>query len=69
MPLDPDGFSTMRDRFADVQRRIETAAQAHRRAAEEVKLIAITKTHPVEMLEAALALGAQHFGENRVQEA
>lgn len=33
-----------------------------------VKLVAVTKTHPVEILEKAYALGLRDFGENRVQE-
>lgn len=69
MPLDTDEFSSIRDRFADVRRRIETAARSAARSPEEVTLIAITKTHPVKLLEAALEQGAKDFGENRVQEA
>jgi len=69
MPPKPDAFQTMRDRFADVLKRIETAARAGDRSPEEITLVAITKTHPAETLQAALNLGAKNFGENRVQEA
>ena len=69
MPPKPDAFLVLRDRFADVLRRIETAARARGRSPEEITLVAITKTHPVETLQAALNLGAKDFGENRVQEA
>ncbi len=69
MPPKPDAFQVLRDRFADVLRRIETAARACDRSPEEIKLVAITKTHPAETLQAALNLGAKDFGENRVQEA
>ncbi len=69
MPPKPDAFQPLRDRFADVLRRIETAARARDRSPEEIRLVAITKTHPVEKLRAALNLGAKDFGENRVQEA
>jgi len=69
MPPKPDAFQALRDRFADVRRRIETAARACGRSPQEITLVAITKTHPVEMLQAAVNLGAKDFGENRVQEA
>jgi pyridoxal phosphate enzyme (YggS family) len=65
----PDAFQSMRERFADVRKRIETSARACGRASEEITLVAITKTHPAEKLKAALELGARDFGENRVQEA
>ena len=36
---------------------------------EEVKLIAVTKNHSVEMMQAAIDLGVTEIGENRIQEA
>jgi len=36
---------------------------------EDTILVAVTKTHPVETVEAALEAGIRHFGENKVQEA
>jgi pyridoxal phosphate enzyme (YggS family) len=65
----PDAFHSLRERFADVRKRIEAAARACGRPSEEITLIAITKTHPAEKLKTALELGARDFGENRVQEA
>jgi len=65
----PDALNALRDRFADVRTRIETAAQACDRSPDEITLVAITKTHPAETLKAALALGLRDLGENRVQEA
>jgi pyridoxal phosphate enzyme (YggS family) len=56
-------------RFADVRRRIDAAAKGCHRAPEEITLIAVTKTHPVDTLRAALGIGAKDLGENRVQEA
>ena len=35
---------------------------------ENVKLVAVSKTKPVPMLEEAYEAGQRHFGENRVQE-
>jgi pyridoxal phosphate enzyme (YggS family) len=59
----------LRDRFADVRVRVHTAAQRAGRSAEDITLVAISKTHPAETLRAALAAGMTEFGENRVQEA
>lgn len=35
---------------------------------EEVQLVAVSKTHPIEAIEAAYAAGQRHFGESRPQE-
>ncbi len=59
----------LRDRFADVHGRIGAAARAVGRSPQDITLVAITKTHPVETLQAAIDLGAKDLGENRVQEA
>lgn len=56
-------------RFTDVRRRIDAVAKRCNRAPEEITLIAVTKTHPVDVLRAALAIGAKDLGENRVQQA
>ena len=39
------------------------------RETDEVLVVAVTKTHPVETIESALKAGIRHFGENKVQEA
>jgi pyridoxal phosphate enzyme (YggS family) len=52
-----------------VKARIAAAAQAWQRAADDVHLVAVGKTHPAEAIEAALIAGHRLFGENRVQEA
>lgn len=59
----------LRARFEDVRRRIESCAERCKRSAEEITLIAVTKTHPIDTLRAALGAGAKDLGENRVQEA
>ncbi|MSR35900.1 MAG: YggS family pyridoxal phosphate-dependent enzyme [Gemmatimonadetes bacterium] len=48
--------------------RIEEAARAAGRDAAEIRLVAVTKGHPVEALRAALAAGLTDLGENRVDE-
>jgi pyridoxal phosphate enzyme (YggS family) len=57
------------ERFASIQSRIRAAAQKSNRSPDDVRLIAITKTHPTTIIREALASGATDFGENRVQEA
>jgi pyridoxal phosphate enzyme (YggS family) len=59
----------LRERLDEVRRRIASAAKRSNRVPEEVTLIAVSKTHPVEMLSQALDVGVTDFGENRVQEA
>jgi pyridoxal phosphate enzyme (YggS family) len=51
-----------------VRGRIATAAQRAGRAPDEVTLIAVSKTHPLEAIEAAYAAGQRDFGENRFYE-
>ena len=59
----------LRENLAAVKRRIERAAAKVGRNANQIKLVAVSKTHPVEVLQAALDAGANVFGENKVQEA
>lgn len=51
-----------------VRKNIETACAACGRGTDEVKLIAVSKTKPLSMLEEAYADGCRDFGENKVQE-
>jgi PLP dependent protein len=55
--------------LADVQGRIAKATALAGRAADSVTLIAVSKTQPVEAIEALIVQGQRVFGENRVQEA
>lgn len=55
--------------LARVQERIAEACARANRDPASVALVAVSKTHPREAVEAALALGQRVFGENRVQEA
>lgn len=56
-------------RLQRVRERIAAAVAHANRQPEEVSLVAVSKTHPTEMIRAALAAGLTDFGENRVQEA
>src|SRR5207248_31005 len=62
-------FAHIAGNLAAVRGRIGAAAEEAGRAAAEVTLVAVSKTHPAEAVEAALAAGQRVFGENRVQEA
>jgi pyridoxal phosphate enzyme (YggS family) len=57
------------DNLRRVQDRIANAAIAAGRKPEDVTLVAVSKTKPVEAVVAALTAGQMVFGENRVQEA
>ena len=65
MPLQQD----LATRLADVRRRIDLAAARVGRPLDQVRLVAVSKTHPAEAVRAAFAAGQIDFGENRVQEA
>jgi pyridoxal phosphate enzyme (YggS family) len=56
-------------RVAEVRARIEAAARRAGRDPGSVTLVAVSKTKPLEMLQAAYEAGVRAFGENRVQEA
>jgi pyridoxal phosphate enzyme (YggS family) len=57
------------ERVAAVRERIARAAERARRSPSDVRLVAVSKTHPVEAVREAFAAGVRDFGENRVQEA
>lgn len=59
---------SLQERIAVIRERIAVAAKRAGRGADEITLIAVSKTHPAEAVRAAFALGVRHFGENRVQE-
>ena len=53
----------------DIQARIARTAQIAQRRAEDITLIAVSKTHPATAIAPLIAAGQRAFGENRVQEA
>jgi pyridoxal phosphate enzyme (YggS family) len=64
-----EGHEHVRTNLAAVRGRLERAARACGRDPASVRLIAVSKTFPVEAVRVALAAGQTEFGENRVQEA
>jgi pyridoxal phosphate enzyme (YggS family) len=61
--------SGLRARAEKVLGRIEEAARRAGRVTGEVKLVAVSKTHPAALVREAADVGLIDFGENRVQEA
>ncbi len=57
------------DRLTEVRARIAGAARSAGRDPASVRLVAVSKTFPVEDIHAAVRAGQLDFGENRVQEA
>jgi pyridoxal phosphate enzyme (YggS family) len=62
-------FSMQDAALASVRARIAAACGRAGRNAQDVTLVAVSKTHQAAAIEAALAQGERVFGENRVQEA
>lgn len=56
-------------RLEGVRERIALSASHSGRRPEEIRLIAVSKTHPAEILRRAIEAGVTDLGENRVQEA
>jgi len=56
-------------RLAEIRDRIANAAGRAGRSPDDVRLIAVSKTHPIDAVRAAADAGQRDFGENKVQEA
>ncbi|MBI4264148.1 MAG: YggS family pyridoxal phosphate-dependent enzyme, partial [Acidobacteria bacterium] len=57
------------DRLTEVRERIAAAARSAGRDPASVRLVAVSKTFPLDRIREAYAAGQRDFGENRVQEA
>jgi pyridoxal phosphate enzyme (YggS family) len=60
---------TVADRLTGIRERIAAAARSAGRDPSSVRLVAVSKTFPIEAVREAFAAGQRDFGENRVQEA
>lgn len=58
----------IKENLEEVREKIRQACQRSGRREEDVTLISVSKTKPVEMLREAYEAGSRDFGENRVQE-
>lgn len=65
---DATSGGSLATRVAHVRERIARAAATVGRDPAEIRLVAVTKTHPVDVARAAVAAGLQDLGENRVDE-
>jgi hypothetical protein len=64
----PDAHSLLSGNLERVRERIARAAERAGRRAEEITLVAVSKTFPADAIRAAYDAGLRSFGENRVQE-
>lgn len=60
---------TISHRLTEVRSRIDAAARSAGRDPSSIRLIAVSKTFPIDLVREAYAAGQRDFGENRVQEA
>ena len=63
-----DNISSIRENIIVVNENIDNACKAVGRNREDITLIAVSKTKPVEMLLEAYEAGVRDFGENYIQE-
>lgn len=59
---------SIKENLIDTYKTIEESAKKASRNKEDITLIAVSKTKPIEMLEEAYEAGIREFGENKVQE-
>ena len=59
----------LRQRLQRVRERVVAAADRVNRRPDDVTLVAVSKTHPAEVIREAIEAGVTDLGENRVQEA
>lgn len=69
MSADPPTANEVPARLSLVLEEIALAAEAAGREPQSVRLVAVTKTVPADVIEQAIGAGQRCFGENRVQEA
>ncbi len=62
-------YGEIPQRLAGIRERIADAAGRRGRQPGDVRLIAVSKTHPIDAIRAAADAGQRDFGENKVQEA
>ena len=58
----------IKENLHEVEQNIQNACAKSGRSREEITLIAVSKTKPVDMLQEAYDAGCRHYGENKVQE-
>jgi pyridoxal phosphate enzyme (YggS family) len=61
-------FDEAAERFATLRESIDRAARLTQRTADDIRLIAVSKTHGADAIRPLIEAGQRVFGENRVQE-
>ncbi len=61
-------FSYVKENLEDIKKNIEAACERSGRNADDVTLVAVTKTVEADVMNASIEFGVQIVGENRVQE-
>ena len=61
-------MADIKKNLEEVKSKIYKSAKKSGRTYEDITLIAVTKTHPAEMINEAIELGVTDIGENKVQE-
>jgi len=59
----------LKERINSVRERIREAARACNRSESDIRLVAVSKTMPAEIVKEAIEVGMTDFGENYIQEA
>jgi PLP dependent protein len=62
-------YSFVKGRIEEIRARISAAAVRSGRKSGEIEILAVSKFHPIEAVDAAWDSGLRSFGESRVQEA
>ena len=62
-------MNSLIDRYKKINDRILTSCEQAKRDPSSVKLLAVSKTKPPEMVDEFASLGQKFFGENKIQEA
>ena len=56
------------DSFLDISSKIKAACEQAKRSSDEIRLVAVSKLQPIDVINEAYALGINNFGENYAQE-
>ncbi|MDY6874027.1 MAG: YggS family pyridoxal phosphate-dependent enzyme [Chloroflexota bacterium] len=67
--IDPGLVDRIISNLNDIQSRIKRAADKSGRAAADVRLVGVTKLHPLETIQAGIQAGVRLFGENYPEQA
>jgi PLP dependent protein len=67
--MDQGSVSTIRTRYDQVREKIDSVARKAGRNPDSVRLVVVTKNHPLDIVRAALEAGIRDLGENYAEEA